>query len=51
MGAFREFHTSSNFEKCLNATVIALIQKKSGATDLKDFRPISLVRKMNVMVM
>jgi hypothetical protein len=51
LGAFHEFHTSSNFEKSLNATFIALIPKKSGATDLKDFWPISLVWKRNVMVM
>jgi hypothetical protein len=30
------------FEKSLNATFIALIPKKTGAIDLKDFHPISL---------
>lgn len=31
------------FEKSLNATYVALIPKKSGATELRDFRPISLI--------
>jgi len=43
MWVFHDFHTSSKFEKSLNATLIALILNKSGATDLKDFRPISFV--------
>jgi hypothetical protein len=43
MGVFQDFHAHSKFVKSLNATFIALILKKSGAIDLKDFRPISLV--------
>jgi hypothetical protein len=43
MGVFQDFHTHSKFVKSLNATFISLILKKSGALDLKDFRPISLV--------
>jgi hypothetical protein len=43
MRVFHEFHASSKFEKSLNATFIALILKKPGAIDVKDFRPISLV--------
>jgi len=43
MGVFQDFHTHSKFVKSINATFIALIQKKSRASDLKDFRPISLV--------
>ncbi|XP_075645327.1 uncharacterized protein LOC142616338 [Castanea sativa] len=31
------------FEKSLNATFIALIPKKNGASNIRDFRPISLV--------
>lgn len=31
------------FEKCFNATYIALIPKKKGAKELKNFRPISLI--------
>jgi hypothetical protein len=43
MRVFHEFHACSKFEKSLNATFIALIPKKPGAIDVKDFRPISLV--------
>jgi hypothetical protein len=43
MGVFHDFLAHSKFVKSLNATFIALIPKKSGAMDLKDFRPISLV--------
>jgi hypothetical protein len=43
MGVLHEFHAHSKFVRSLNATFIALIPKKPGAIDLKDFRPISLV--------
>jgi hypothetical protein len=43
MAVFGEFHSKANFQKSLNAYFIALIPKKVGAVDLKDFRPISLV--------
>jgi len=43
IGVFQDFHTRSRFVKSINATFIALIPKKLGAVDLKDFRPISLV--------
>jgi len=43
MGVFQDFHTHSKFVKSINATFLALIPKKFGAVDLKDFRPISLV--------
>jgi KaiC/GvpD/RAD55 family RecA-like ATPase len=43
MGVLHKFHAHSKFVRSLNATFIALIPKKSGAVDLKDFRPISLV--------
>jgi hypothetical protein len=43
MEVFQDFHTHSKFVKSINATFLALILKKSGAMDLKDFRPISLV--------
>ena len=33
----------SKFEKSLNATFIALIPKKNDASNIRDFRPISLV--------
>ena len=44
MAVFHHFHVSSQFEKSLNATFIALIPKKAAAVEIKDFRPISLVR-------
>lgn len=37
------FHSNQAFEKSFNATFIALVPKKSGASELKDFRLISLV--------
>ena len=40
---FREFHEHSSFLKSLNNTFLVLIPKKSGAEDLGDFRPISLL--------
>ena len=43
MAVFHHFHVSSQFEKSLNATFIALIPKKAAAMEIKDFRPISLV--------
>jgi hypothetical protein len=43
MGVFQDFHTHRKFVKSINATFLALIPKKPGAVDLKDFRPISLV--------
>jgi hypothetical protein len=43
MGVFQDFYTHSKFVKSINATFLALIPNKSGAVDLKDFGPISLV--------
>jgi len=43
MGVFTDFHAHSKFVKSLNASFIALIPKSPGATDLANFRPISLV--------
>ena len=43
MAVLRAFHVSGSFEKSLNATFLALIPKKVGAEEVKDFRPISLV--------
>jgi hypothetical protein len=43
MKVFQDFHARSKLVESLNATFIALIPKKSGALDFKDFRPISLV--------
>ena len=43
LAVFEEFHQHCKFEKSLNATFIALIPKKNGASNIHDFRPISLV--------
>ncbi|WMV46336.1 hypothetical protein MTR67_039721 [Solanum verrucosum] len=43
VAAVQNFHAQSFFEKSFNATFIALIPKKIGAKELKDFRPISLI--------
>ena len=43
MAVFHHFHVTSQFEKSLNATFIALIPKKAAAMEVKDFRPINLV--------
>ena len=40
---FNEFYSSGKFVASLNSTFIALIPKKAGAVNLKDFRPVSLV--------
>lgn len=43
MHTILNFHHKSFFEKSFNATFIALIPKKPGAVELKDFRPLSLI--------
>lgn len=43
MQVFHQFHDHGTFEKSINATFIALIPKKPGAMEMKDFRPISLI--------
>jgi hypothetical protein len=43
MGVFLDFHACGKFEKSLNTTFLFLIPKKSGASDIKDYHPISLV--------
>ena len=43
---FEEFFQHCKFEKPLNATFIALIPKKNDASNIRDFRPISLVGSM-----
>ena len=40
---FKDFYDHSYFLKTLNNTFLVLIPKKSGAEDLGDFRPISLL--------
>ncbi|KAH0716935.1 hypothetical protein KY285_012966 [Solanum tuberosum] len=43
INTIKVFHSKQTFEKSFNATFIALIPKKPRASELKDFRPISLV--------
>ncbi|RVW93878.1 Transposon TX1 uncharacterized 149 kDa protein [Vitis vinifera] len=43
MEMFKEFHEHNSFVRSLNNTFLVLIPKKSGAEDLGDFRPISLL--------
>ena len=43
MGMFAEFFSSGKFVASLNTKFIGLIPKKAGATNIKDFRPISMV--------
>ena len=43
MKIFGEFHAEGKFEASLNSTFISLIPKIPGASEMKDFRPISLV--------
>lgn len=43
MGTMQHFYDHQVFERNLNATYVALIPKKAGATELRNFRPISLV--------
>jgi hypothetical protein len=46
MVVFSEFHVHGKFEKSINFTFISLILKVSGASELKDFRPISLMSEI-----
>ena len=43
LAVFEEFYLHNKFEKSLNATFLALVPKKNGASNIRDFRPISLV--------
>ena len=45
MHLFNSFHEHEMFEKSLDAIFTALIPKKIGQLEVKDFRPISLVGK------
>ena len=46
LAVFEELFHHCKFERSLNATFIALIPKKNGASNISDFRPISLVGSM-----
>ena len=43
MAVFSDFHVRGKFEKSINSPFISLIPKVFGASELKDFRPISPV--------
>ena len=43
IAVFHHFFANGRFEKSLNATFITLIPKKHAASEIRDFRPISLV--------
>jgi len=43
MDVFTKFHSRGTFEKSFNATFVSMIPKKTGAMDVRDFHPISLV--------
>ena len=43
MGTMQYFHDHQVFERSLNAIYVALIPKKTGAVELRYFRPISLI--------
>ena len=43
MDFFGEVHAYCKFEKSLNTTFLSLIPKKVDATNIRDFRPISLI--------
>jgi len=43
LSIFHNFHEHERFEKSLNATFIALIPKKIGQLEVRDFKPINLV--------
>ena len=40
--SIQEFYVHEDFERSLNSTFVVLIPRKVGASDVKDFRPISL---------
>ena len=43
MAVFHHFHVTGQFEKCLNATFIALVPNITVVVEVKDFHPISLI--------
>ena len=42
LDSLQEFYIHESFERSINTTFVVLIPKKVGASDVKDFRPISL---------
>lgn len=50
MDTFQNFYEHEVFEKSFNATFIALIPIKKGAKELRDFRPINLIRSIYKLI-
>ena len=50
LAIFADFHYQGELEKSLNASFIALIPKKANASNIRDFRPISLMGSMYKLV-
>ena len=50
LAIFVDFHYQGELEKSLNASFIALIPKKANASNIRDFRPISLMGSMYKLV-
>lgn len=50
MKVFRELFLVGKFEKCCNATFIALIPKKIGASEVNDYCPIGLVDEVHKII-
>ena len=46
MEFFKEFYEKKKFVRSLNATFLVLIPKKGNVEDIKDYRPISLLRSL-----
>ena len=46
LAVFEEFYLHSKFEKSHNATFLVLVPKKNDASNIQDFRPISLVESV-----
>lgn len=46
----QQFYDHQVFERSLNATYVALIPKRAGAVELRDFRPISLISGVYKMI-
>ena len=47
---FKDFFETGKFVQSLTTTFIVLVLKKSGAKDLKDFRPISQVNSLYKLI-
>ncbi len=43
MAVFAELYATGSLERSLNATFLTLIPEKANATEVRDFRPISLL--------